>query len=160
MNSTRPKPRPIVVLLAAIFASFLSTGAFQAAASGVCASADIAEPFRLPSGALQSPARLTLCDRGDFSPVASFHEVRVDRMPIGLLTSRRQAGENDSNEPPFMMFERGADGTLTLLGYAYPSRGGMRTYDFSAAASPALARERVTRASSAEPPVLVAADLD
>jgi hypothetical protein len=120
-------------LLIALSGLLLLPGAALGATS-VCTSAEIEEPFRLPAGPLHDPARLSLCDGGDYSPSSSFHEVRVDGETVARLISRREANETGGPEAPFLMFLRGADGHLTLLGYAYPVRDGMQTYAFGPAA--------------------------
>ena len=49
---------------------------------------------------------LTLCHRGDYTPVASFHETHVNRIPIGLFFAHHCVGEASAEEGPFMMFYR------------------------------------------------------
>jgi len=158
MNTPRANRRNQhrLVLLAALLGSLLLPGG-DAAASGVCATAEIVEPFRLPDGSLQGPARLTLCDRGEYSPVASFHEVRVDGTPVGLLTGRNDLSEHGSREASFVMFLREADGRLTLLGYALPTRDGMRTFEFRPQAK--RSTEHARRDPATQPTVLLAARL-
>ena len=89
------------------------------AARGVCVSAEIEEPFRLPDGSNHPASRLTLCHDSDYSPVASFHRTKVDGMTVSMHMSRRGESERGDSDAPFIMFSRDVDGTLLLLGYAH-----------------------------------------
>ncbi len=97
------------------------------AAQNICVSAEVPGPILLPDGSWHPAGLLTLCRRGDYSPVAAFHETYVDHMPIGLLLSRRGVSECPAVEP-FMVFYRQADGRLRLYGYALPSGDHMTNY--------------------------------
>ena len=92
------------------------------AAGGVCVSAEIEEPFRLPDGSAHPAGRLTLCHQSDFSPVASIHRSQVDGMTVSMHMSRRGESERNDSDAPVMMFGRQADGMLLLLGYAHSGR--------------------------------------
>jgi len=120
------------LVLALLLGSLLFPGSVFAA-SGICHSARIEEPFHLPGGSLHPPGRLTLCEREAYSPVARFHEVKVDGARVTLLVGHREKNEAGPTEEPFLMFARGQDGSLTPLGYSYPSRQGMQSYAFGAA---------------------------
>lgn len=89
------------------------------AAKGVCVSAQIDEPFRLPDGSDYPAGKLTLCHHSDYSPVASFHRTKVDGITVSMHQSRRSESERGDSDAPFMMFARAQDGTLVLLGYAH-----------------------------------------
>jgi len=136
MSSPDPERRArcAILVLAVLVGALLLFPAPVEAASGRCHSAKIEEPFRLPDGSLHPPGRLTLCERGAWSPVSTFHEVKVDGERVTMLASRHQTNEAGPTEPPFLMFVRTRDGSLTLLGYAYPSRGGMQSHAFGPAA--------------------------
>ena len=132
------------------------------AANGVCVSADIEEPFRLPDGSDHPAGRLTLCHHSDYSPVASLHQAKVDGMTVGMHLSRRGESERDDSEEPFFMFAREADGTLLLLGYAQSGPGEAMVHAFPA--SGPKAREQLqakARSVKSEAPViLLAANVD
>ena len=98
------------------------------ATTDVCISATLSEPILLPDGSEHSAGILTLCLRGDYSPVASFHETYVDRVPVGLFLSHRCVSEGPAEAEPFMMFLREPDGRPRLYGYALPARDHMATY--------------------------------
>ena len=89
------------------------------AAKGVCVSAQIEEPFRLPDGSVHPAGELTLCHHSDYSPVASFHRTKVDGMTVSMHMSRRGESERGDSDEPFIMFNRESDGTLLLVGYAH-----------------------------------------
>ncbi len=65
---------------------------------------------------------------GDYSPVAAFHEIYVNHMPVGLFLSHQCGSEGPAEAEPFMMFYRQADGGLRLYGYALPSGDHLTNY--------------------------------
>ncbi len=98
------------------------------AAHDICVSAEVPEPIVLPDGSRHPAGVLTLCLRGDYSPVAAFHETYVNHMPIGLFLSHQCASEGPAEAEPFMMFYRQAGGGLRLYAYALPSGDHMTNY--------------------------------
>lgn len=98
-----------------------------AANAGVCISAGLDEPVRLPGGELHPAGTLKLCLDRDFSPVASLHTAVMGDETLGLMTSRRGTSEGAADQP-FMMFVRNDDGILELYGYALPAGDRMDTY--------------------------------
>ena len=98
------------------------------AATDVCIIATLSEPMILPDGSEHPAGVLTLCQRGDYTPVASFHETYVNRAPIGLFLAHHCVSEASADKEPFMMFYREPDGKLRLYGYALRSRDRMATY--------------------------------
>jgi hypothetical protein len=115
-------------LAIAIATLLLATGAAEAA--GDCFTANIEEPFRLPDGAFHEGGKLTLCHERNHSPVAALHEVRIDRMGVGLFVSRRSVSEGlDGNAArPYLLFHRVNGGELFLIGVASPLRDQMQLY--------------------------------
>ncbi len=98
------------------------------AATDACISATLSDPILLPDGSEHPAGVLTLCQKGDYTPVASFHETYVNRVPIGLFLAQHCVSEGSAEDGPFMMFYRETDGRLRLYGYALPSRDRMTTY--------------------------------
>ncbi len=98
------------------------------AARDICVSAEVPEPILLPDGSWHPAGVLKLCLRGDYSPVAAFHETYVNHMPIGLFLSHQCVSEGTAEAEPFMMFYREPNGGLRLYGYALPSGDHMATY--------------------------------
>ncbi len=98
------------------------------AATDACISATLSDPILLPDGSEYPAGVLTLCQKGDYTPAASFHETYVNRRPIGLFLAQHCVSEGSAEDGPFMMFYRETDGRLRLYGYALPSRDRMTTY--------------------------------
>jgi len=98
------------------------------AAGSPCATAVIDEPFLLPDGSEHPAAELRICVRGEYSPIASFHETYVDGMPVGLTISRRTTSRGSDARNSVVVFDRLADGRLSLLGYAMVRRDGLEIY--------------------------------
>ena len=117
-NSSQKNFGRTVARLFVVALCLLAAQSAAEAARGVCVSADIEEPFRLPDGSNHPAGRLTLCHEGDYSPVASFHRTKVDGMTVSMNISRRGESERGDSDAPFIMFSRDVDGTLLLLGYA------------------------------------------
>jgi hypothetical protein len=119
--------RPIAVLLVVLAAAFaVAISASQpamAASSGECVTARVSEPFRLPDGLLYPAGALTICDGGAYSPVDSFQRILVGGSVIGLFVSQKRAAELRSAGLPQVVFRRGADSSLSLVGYIVPSTG-------------------------------------
>lgn len=127
----RPQENPIRILESAVmallfFCSFFAPG--SALAAGGCTSAPIPETFLLPDGTEHAPARLTVCIDRRYSPVSALHLVRVNGMSVGMHLSRHSTSEGPGSGDAFMMFNRGTDGRLYLVGYANPGRDGMEIY--------------------------------
>ena len=127
------------------------------AAKGVCVSAEIDEPFRLPDGSNYPAGRLTLCHHSDYSPVASFHRTKVDGMTVSMHLSRPGESEMGDSDSPFMMFGREADGTLLLLGYAQSGQDKGKVYAFP---RDRKYRKQLQVDASPTPVILLAANLD
>ena len=98
------------------------------AAQNICVSAEVPGPILLPDGSWHPAGVLTLCLRGDYTPVAAFHEIYVNHMPVGLFLSHQGCSEGPAEAEPFMMFYRQADGRLRLYAYALPSGDHMTNY--------------------------------
>jgi hypothetical protein len=95
----------------------------MAAASGDCVTARVGEPFRLPDGLLYPAGLLTICDGGAYSPVDNFQRILVAGSAIGLFVSEKRGAELRSAGSPQVVFRRGADSSLNLVGYTVPSTG-------------------------------------
>jgi hypothetical protein len=95
----------------------------RAQSLGDCVTGIVDAPFRLPNGRLYPAGALTLCDSGIFSPVDNLHRIIVGGTTIGVFRSRRRNAETGSLLAPQIVFNRDADGSLELMGYAVPSSG-------------------------------------
>jgi hypothetical protein len=95
-----------------------------------CISADVDSPIVLPDGSRHPAGSVKICMSRAHSPVASFHETRVNGSQIGMYPSRTflneeaEAGTRD----PYMVFRRDPHGHLVLQGYAVPEGQRMRTF--------------------------------
>jgi hypothetical protein len=98
------------------------------ASGSTCTSAEIAEPFVLPDGTEHAPGRLSLCVEGRHSPVAHRHTAHVDGMSMGLHIGNTDTSEGPATSGSYIMFGRGADGRLRLLGYARPGNEHMEVF--------------------------------
>lgn len=132
------------------------------AARGVCVSAEIEEPFRLPDGSNHPAGRLTLCHDSDYSPVASFHRTKVDGMTVSMHMSRRGESERGDSDAPFIMFSRDVDGTLLLLGYAHSGQDKATVHAFPPSRK---SREQLSQVNARPdkgeaPMIMLAASLD
>ncbi len=90
------------------------------AGSGKCLRADVPLPMILPDGSEHPAGKLTLCV-ADYSPVASYHKVSVNEIPVGFLFSRRRVPEGTTVEDPVVYFHKTADEKLRLTGYLWPT---------------------------------------
>jgi len=113
-------------------------------ASGVCTTAEVAEPILLPEGTEHPAGSLTLCVSHHFSPVTTLHKTYVNGRQIGLLQSRRGESEGGA-EQPFFVFHRDHAGKLHLYGYASPQGNKMITYTLNSPGAERLARSRAAR---------------
>jgi len=117
--------------------------------AGSCTTALIEEPFVLPDGTEQEAGRLTLCVERKFSPVQSLHEVKINDMPMGMALSRHSTTSVSDARQPALIFTRGTNGQLCLLGYTTPAREGMRVYTLQ---HPRAGRNLTQVASSSNAP--------
>lgn len=124
MGSSQPLFEARITVMILIVATVAAAGPTLAARHGICASADVPEPVRLPDGSLQPAGRITLCEMRDYSPVASLHTLGIDGRPVALLISRRGTAEGGTPQTPFLMFVRDRRGNLHLAGYATPTGDG------------------------------------
>jgi hypothetical protein len=114
----------LLVALAGVFAVAIpASQPAMAASSGECVTARVDEPFRLPDGRLYPAGVLTICDGGAYSPVDNFQRILVGGSAIGLFVSEKRGAELRSAGSPQVVFRRGADSSLNLIGYTVPSTG-------------------------------------
>ena len=85
-----------------------------------CVAANVPEAFTLPDGSEHAAGRLTLCALQAFTPVVELHSVRVDGAGASLAMSRRAVPEGYADTRPAILFQRGPDGALDLVGYVVP----------------------------------------
>ena len=116
-------PVVLVVLVGLVTVALPASMPALAASSGECVTALVDAPFRLPDGLLYPAGALTLCDGGRYSPVDNFHRILVRGSNIGLFVSSRRRAETRSMDTPQILFNRDAEGNLTLIGYTLPSSG-------------------------------------
>lgn len=112
-----------IVAAAAITVILSPAQTVRAQSSGDCVTAIVDAPFRLPDGLLYPAGVLTLCDSGIFSPIDNLHRIMVGGATVGVFRSRRRNAETGSVLEPQIVFNREADGSLELIGYAVPSSG-------------------------------------
>lgn len=96
----------------------------RAASSGLCVTVDVDLPVLLPNVGIVPPGRLMLCDTLEYSPVATLHKTYLDGRPVGILLSRKRAGEGDMGSEPRVLFRGDGKGNLELVGYVLPQRNG------------------------------------
>ena len=118
-----PVPVLVIVLAGVVAVALPASTPVLAASSGECVTALVDAPFRLPDGLIYPAGALTLCDGGKYSPVDNFHRVLVGGSSVGLFVSSRRRAETRSMDAPQMLFNRDAEGNLTLIGYTLPSSG-------------------------------------
>jgi hypothetical protein len=106
-----------------LIATLLVVQPAMSASSGECVTARVGEPFRLPDGLLYPAGLLTICDGGAYSPVDNFQRILVSGSAIGLFVSEKRDAELRSAGSPQVVFRRGADSSLSLIGYTLPSTG-------------------------------------
>jgi hypothetical protein len=99
-----------------------------ALAGNECTSARVAEPFLLPDGSEHPAGKLTLCVSEHYSPVSYLHRTYVDGMAVGMHVSRHSVSEAPASESAYMLFNRGTDSKLRLVGFARPGREHMDLY--------------------------------
>ncbi len=90
----------------------------------------IEAPFAmtLPDGKTHESGSLKLCLRQMFTPASGMHEIVVNGKSLGLHASRIGTSEEPADGLPVVVFQRDGDGAYSLIGYAWPDRGSMRTY--------------------------------
>lgn len=112
-------------------ALFALAGCLSATAGdglGRCATVESPGRVLLPDGTLHTGQSLTLCFERVWVPGSGLHEIRVDGAALGQYRSRIGQSAEDLAGEPFVLFERDADGTHRLIGYAWPNREGVQTY--------------------------------
>jgi len=112
-----------ITVIALVAFSIAGSGPTLAAPKGVCITTHVSAPFRLPDGVLHPAGSLTLCDTAAFTPVSDLHLLLVDGRSVGMFLSRRRTTEASGEIRPEVVFERGARGSLDLIGYILPTSG-------------------------------------
>ena len=135
-RSAKGFPIRVLVLALATFACS-SVAPTPVRAEEACSTARIRETFVLPDGQEFSGGRLSFCPGGAYSPVALFHEVRVDGRPVGILLSHRATNTEARAHGVLIIFNRDADRRLHLLGYAVPAGDRAALYGFFSLSRPA-----------------------
>lgn len=143
-----------LVLASALVLVWVSPPA-SAGGAGVCITAKVDTPFHLPNGRLYPAGTLTLCNGGSYSPVDNFQRVLVGGSTIGLFVSSRRVAELRSSGAPQILFNRGSDGNLSLVGYILPSLGESVAFRMKPDAS--LARASGPQSTEGDAPTPVAA---
>jgi hypothetical protein len=111
-------------VVAVALAGCLTPSMARAASSGLCVTVDVDLPVVLPDASIVPPGRLMLCDSLEYSPVATLHKTYLDGRPVGILLSRKRAGEGDMGSEPRVLFRGDGKGQLELVGYVLPGRNG------------------------------------
>jgi hypothetical protein len=148
----------LVVFVSVVAVLIPASQPARAASSGECVTALVDAPFRLPDGRIYPAGALTLCDYGTFSPVDTMHRILVGGSSIGLFRSRRRNAEAGPMDTPQVVFNRGADGNLELVGYALSIAGHTVAYRMKGTSDPweASARQRLGGAGAAPMGAIVA----
>jgi hypothetical protein len=149
----RPIAALLVVLAGAITVAIPTPQPAVAASSGECVTARVDEPFRLPDGLLYPAGALTICDGGSYSPVDDFQRILVGGSAIGLFVSQRRGAELRSMGSPQIVFRRGPDSSLNLVGYIVPSTGRSVAYRMKNLDEVWEARSHPELGAAAAPPV-------
>ena len=106
---------PVIVLWVVAMMSSIS---MVQGGKGKCLRADVPAPVVFPDGTVHPAGPLTLCV-ANYSPVASYHKVEVNGMPLGLLFSQRRVAEAQPGTEPVVLFRKTESGELKLLGYVW-----------------------------------------
>ena len=111
-----------IALLALVIAGSNAASPVHAASSGLCVTVDVDQPVILPDVGIVPAGRLMLCDSVEYSPVATLHKTYLDGRPVGILLSRKRAGEGGVGTEPRVLFRSDGKGNLELVGYVLPGR--------------------------------------
>ena len=114
----------LTVLALALLAGLLAPDAF---AEGRRLVVQMQEPFEV-SGQLYPAGELSLCEVRAFSPVATFHEVRVDGQSLGILVARDD-GSPLMSQRDEVIFARNRAGHLVLTSVALTGEPIRRLFD-------------------------------
>jgi hypothetical protein len=98
--------------------------------SGDCLQAEVPTPMVLPDGSEHPAGSLRICMSKNYSPVSGLHKTSVDGRVIGLFRSRQGVSEAEftGRNDPFVLFHRGENDHLVLVGFAWPSGERLQTY--------------------------------
>jgi len=144
----------VTIGLVLLIVAALSAGApARAGSRGHCTTAILEEPFQTPDGSLHAAGKVTLCESGIFSPVASLHSIFVNGLPVAMSLSRRGQAEDGTDQGAFVMLTRDVAGLLHLAGYARPSGGRLVTYELQT--SPRARARQVAVQWATLPPIAV-----
>ena len=122
MESSRTRHSKALVIGGFVLVTLFAVTAPAIASGGSnCTTASIAEPFVLPDGTQHEAGQLKLCVEGRHSPIAHKHTTYVDGMVVGLHIGRTGTSEGPATAGSYVMFGRGVDGRLRLIGYAGPA---------------------------------------
>ena len=107
------------------------TGDGLAAGRGDCFVADVPEAFSLGEDDALLTGSLKICLTERYTPVRDLHATFVDGHPVGRLLSRRSEAEGRAeSHHPFVVFDRGGNGTLTLRALVVPEGDRMIVHRF------------------------------
>jgi len=95
--------------------------------NGRCLRANVPAPMVFPDGSVHPAGTLMLCVN-DYSPVASYHKVSVNGIPVGFVFSQRRVPERQQSMEPLVLFHKTDDGALRLVGYSLPSGTTVHAY--------------------------------
>jgi len=128
MDAHRATKRRFFLPAAVLFAcaAAVSTSAVRAN-NGKCLRADVPGPMLLPDGTELPSGMLTLCVE-DYSPVAAYHRVSFNGLPVGFLFSQKRVPERPQGSEPLILFRRTVSGTLRLVGYTWPAGKRVNAY--------------------------------
>jgi len=113
----------LLITTTVLILSFCGVPFVHAASPHTCVSAQVPAAFRLPDGALHPAGMLTVCRAQTFSPVGVLHLISVNRSPVGMFLGQSRRSEGAGASVPEIVFRRGMDGALELLGYTVPAPG-------------------------------------
>jgi hypothetical protein len=124
------------------------------AGSESCIRLEIKKAVRLPHGELLGPGTLRIC-REKLSPVSHLHRASLDGHPVALLLSQTKVKDVEGQLDPVVVFHKGVDGQLLLVGYSIPNG-----HDHSVHRFVRHGRSVTTEVRVSEPQILIAAAYD
>ncbi len=124
---------PLLLGIGAVWfaACLVAVGTARAEPGGVCVTARVDQPIRLPDGSVHPSGLVTFCDAMEYSPVASLQKVYVNGKPVGIHVSRKAKSEIAHEAAPLVVFNTDGEGHLELVGYVVPGRVKSVTYLFA-----------------------------
>lgn len=132
------RTRDVFAVLVVAAASTLAV-----AERGSCVVAQVPSPYVLTDGSVHPAGPIRLCVEPASSPAFGVHRIAASDGQATFARSHRARAEGGADVSPAVLFRRGDDGALLLVGYVVPERGTAFRY---------LMRPEVVRARRDAPP--------